>query len=42
MFLAGLVPGLIAVPVLGLVAFPLVVAGAAIARRIRRRNSDEA
>jgi hypothetical protein len=40
MFLSGLIPGLIAIPVLGLVALPFLVAGAAIARRIRRRDSD--
>jgi hypothetical protein len=39
-FLAGLVPGLIAVPVLGLIALPFVVVGAAIARRVRHGNSD--
>ena len=36
-FLGGLIPGLIAVPVLGVVALPLLVVAAAIARRIRRR-----
>ena len=35
-FIAGLVPGLVAVPVLGLVAVPLMMIAAAVTRRARR------
>ena len=35
-FIAGLVPGLVAVPVLGLMAAPFVFAAAAVTRRVRR------
>jgi hypothetical protein len=35
-FLSGLIPGVIAVPVLGLIGLPVVVVAAAIARHVRR------
>jgi hypothetical protein len=37
-FLGGLIPGLIAVPVLGLIALPVAVFAGAIVRKVRRRN----
>ena len=40
-FIAGLVPGLVAVPVLGLVAVPFVMAATAVTRRVRRSKTSE-
>ena len=40
-FIAGLVPGLVAVPVLGLVAAPFVMAAAAVTRRVRRGKAPQ-
>lgn len=40
-FIAGLVPGLIAVPVLGLVAVPFVMAAAMVTRRVRRSKASQ-